>query len=102
MPSLDKKFWMDLVKAQILDQEIRKILQYTDNAGVPLDLNYPKGPREISAFKHFATSLEDKALELSEIAERITTYTAEMEEILSEKENELLPDEGNPLEPIGA
>ena len=102
MPRPDFDFWMQLAHIQVINEKLKKILDYTEHSGVPMDLNHPQGKSEIEAFKHFATSLEDKALEFVEIAETITTYTAEMEEILSEKENELLPDEGNSLHQVGA
>jgi len=91
----DVEFWMQLAQLQILNKKLGEHLIYTDQEKTPLDLNYPTDQSEIEAFKHFATTLEDKALEFSAIAETNTTYTAMMEETLSERENELLPSEGD-------
>lgn len=102
MPTPDYDFWWELARAQVLAEQIGRAVKFTDQEGVPLDLNHPKGKSEIAAFKHFATSLEDKVLELLEIAETFTTYPEVMEKILSEKENESLPVEGNPRHEVGA
>ena len=101
MKTPDYDFWNNLARLQNLHAQIGRIVKYTDHDGIPLDLNYPQGKSEVEAFKHFATTLEDKALEFSELAETITTYTGMMEDILSEKENEMLPDEGNPGVAVG-
>jgi len=102
MKTPDCAFWINLAKCQVLNEELADLLKFIDHAGVPLDLNHPQGKPEIEAFKNFATKLEDKALEFSDIAETITVYSAMMEEILSEKENEDLPVEADPREAVGA
>ncbi len=102
----DFEFWINLAKLQVLNEEITKTLKYSDIDGVPLDLNdIPnsiKGKSQIASFCHFATKLEDQALDLAELAETITTYTAQLEANFDEKENESLPAEGNPGYAIGA
>ena len=102
MPKPDYEFWSKLERLKFLNSRLTEILKFTDHPGIPLDLNHPQGKSEIEAFKHFATKLEDNALEFSEHAETITTYTAIMEEILSQQDNESLPAEGDPGYPAGA
>ncbi len=102
----DFTFWMNIAKVQVFIEEIKKTAKYEDIEGAPMDLNdIPnsiKGKMQIATFKYFATKLEDQALELVALAEEITLYTAQMEANLDEKENESLPDEGNPGYAIGA
>ena len=94
----DFEFWMNLANLQTLNGELAKTLKYNEISDVPMDLNdipvNVKGKAEINAFKHFATKLEDQALDFKELAEEITVYTAQMEENFDERENELLQDEG--------
>ena len=94
MNNPDGEFVNKLARIQLLHDEMGKLLQYTDHEGVPLDLNDIKNQTQIGSFENWATKLEDKALEFSEIAETIRTYPSLMEEDFLEKEMELLPDEG--------
>lgn len=96
----DVPFWADRDAIEEINRDLGSLSKYTEIEGVPMDLNHPR-KREIAAFQHYATSLEDKYLEGLQVVDRIKTYTAMMEEILSEKENESLPVEGNPGHLVG-
>lgn len=98
----DIEFWNNLVKLQLLNEKLKTILKYrAEDDSVPMDLNHVKGQAEIDSFKHWATKLEDKALEMAELAESITLYTPLMQEDFDEQENEALPVEGNPGVAVG-
>jgi len=99
----DIEFWNNLVKLQLINEKIKTILKYRgEDDSLPMDLNHVKGQAEIDSFKNWVIKLEDKALEMAELAESITLYPALMQEDFEEIENESLPDEGNPGYPIGA
>lgn len=105
MERIDCEFWINLVKLQNLNKKIKEALQYGTLEGVPMDLNDiapgTEGEKQLESFEHFATNLEGQALEFSEIAEKVTTYTAQMRVNFDERENELLPDEDFPGTRVG-
>ena len=101
MNTPDHEFWTNLGKLQILHEKLGLLLKYSDQEGIPIDLNHVS-QTEIESFKNWSTKVEDNILAMLTIAETNTTYPEMMEENLSEEENELLPDEGNPGFPIGA
>ncbi len=99
----DYEFWNNLVKLQLINEKIKTLLKYrSEDDSVPMDLNHVKGQAEIDSFRNWATKLEDKALEMAELAESITLYPALMQEDFDELENEMLPEEGNPRHEVGA
>jgi len=101
MNTPDYEFCNKLARLQVLHKEIGLLLKYTDQKGIPLDLDDIKNQTQISLFENWATKLEDAALEFSEIAETIRTYPSLMEEDFLEREMETLPDEGNPGVAVG-
>ncbi len=98
----DVEFWNNLVKLQLMNEKIKTLLKYrSEDDSVPMDLNHVKDQTEIESFRNWATKLEDKVLEMAEIAESITVYPALMQEDFYEREMESLPEEGNPGYAVG-
>lgn len=98
----DVEFWNNLVKLQLINEKIKTLLKYrSEDDSVPMDLNHVKDQTEIESFRNWAIKLEDKALEMAELAESITLYPALMQEDFDELESDALPDEGNPGVAVG-
>lgn len=97
MKKLDNTFWINLRKLHLLKDDLIKILDYSANKE-PLDLDDIKeglpGLKQIDKFDAFSLELETKVLEMLTIAEFFRELPSMLKENFSEKENEMLPDEG--------